>query len=97
MSNKLKDVVEQQWLGMPEFIQEKQEPFSKIIVRFETEEDLNEFSELIGQKLTSKTKSIWHPKLQRGKHSRKRYVEEEYITEYGYDNEEEEMESEDYE
>ena len=49
------------WRGMPEFIQEKQEPFSKIIIRFETENDLKEFAELIGQKLSPKTKSIWHP------------------------------------
>lgn len=49
------------WVGMPEFVQEKKEPFSKITVRFETEEDLNNFAELIGQKLTPKTKSIWHP------------------------------------
>lgn len=65
-----------EWDGMPEFEQEKQEPFSKIIVRFETEDDLQEFANLIGQKLTSKTKSIWHPKLQRGQHSLKRYVDE---------------------
>lgn len=49
------------WKSMPEFEQEKQEPFSKIIVRFETEEDLQEFARLIGQALTPKTKSIWHP------------------------------------
>ena len=65
-----------EWEGMPEFVQEKQEPFSKIIVRFETEDDLNEFANLIGQKLTPKTKSIWHPKLDRGKHSLKRYIDE---------------------
>lgn len=49
------------WDGMPEFVQEKQEPFAKIIVRFETEEDLQDFSDRIGQTLTPKTKSIWHP------------------------------------
>lgn len=65
-----------EWVDMPEFTQEKQEPFSKIIVRFETEEDLNEFSELIGQKLTPKTKSIWHPKLIRGEHSHLVWVDE---------------------
>lgn len=64
------------WKDMPEFVQEKQEPFSKIIIRFETEEDLNEFAELIGQKLTPKTKSIWHPKLIRGKNAKKRYTSE---------------------
>jgi hypothetical protein len=46
---------------MPEFIQKKREPFSKIIIRFETEEDLKRFSDIIGQKLTQKTKSIWYP------------------------------------
>jgi len=51
----------QEWVGMPEFVQEKKEPFSKIIIRFENEEDLMEFAEIIGQKLTPKTKSIWHP------------------------------------
>ena len=65
------------WKNMPEFKQEKERPFSKIIIRFETEEDLNEFSEMIGQKLTPKTKSIWHPKLIRGKNQHKRYVDEE--------------------
>jgi len=64
------------WEGMPEFIQEKQRPFSKIIVRLETEEDLKDFSKLIGQVLTTKTKSIWHPKLKRGKNKGLKYVDE---------------------
>ena len=50
-----------EWVGMPEFVQEKQEPYAKINFRFETEEDLQEFAELIGQKLTQKTKSAWYP------------------------------------
>jgi hypothetical protein len=49
------------WSGMPEFVQEKQEPYAKIIFRFEDEESLQEFAALIGQKLTAKTKSAWHP------------------------------------
>ena len=65
-----------EWKDMPEFVQEKQEPYAKIIVRFETKEDLEEFATLINQKLTQKTKSIWHPELQRGIHSNKRYVDE---------------------
>lgn len=65
-----------EWQDMPEFIQEKQEPFAKIIIRFACEEDLNEFAEMIGQKLTPKTKSIWHPKLIRGVNSNKRYSNE---------------------
>lgn len=50
-----------EWNGMPEFIQEKQKPYSTIIVRCETKEDLEALSKLIGQKLTKKTKSIWFP------------------------------------
>ena len=67
---------ENEWEGMPEFIQEKQEPYSKIIVRFNNEEDLQEFAKMIGQKLTNKTKSLWHPKLIRGINSKKRYSNE---------------------
>lgn len=63
-----------EWQGMPEFIQEKKEKeFSKITVRFATEEDLKDFSKLIGQKLTEKTKSIWHPKIERGLNAHKLY------------------------
>jgi hypothetical protein len=51
----------QEWKEMPEFIQEKKEAYAKIIFRFESEEDLQEFAKLIGQKLTQKTKSAWFP------------------------------------
>ena len=51
----------EEWKGMPEFEQKKQEPYAKIIFRFDNEEDLQEFATLIGQKLTKKTKSSWHP------------------------------------
>ena len=64
------------WKDMPEFVQEKQEPYSKIIFRFRNEEDLQEFANLIGQKLTNKTKSAWYPQLVRGINSDRRYVDE---------------------
>ena len=54
------------WTGMPEFVQKKQEPYSKIIIRCETKEDLEDLSSVLGQKLTKQTKSIWHPKFIRG-------------------------------
>lgn len=50
-----------EWVGMPEFVQEKKEPFKELIIRFDTEEDYLDFQRLINQKLTNKTKSIWHP------------------------------------
>lgn len=52
---------ESEWIGMPEFEMKKVEPYSTITVRFRNEEDLSEFAKIIGQKLTDKTKSIWHP------------------------------------
>lgn len=52
---------EKHWKDMPEFNQRKKKEYSKIIFRFENEEDLQEFAKLIGQKLTNKTKSAWYP------------------------------------
>ena len=46
---------------MPEFVQFRQQPYAKVIFRFEDEKSLTAFSELIGQKLTAKTKSAWFP------------------------------------
>ena len=50
-----------EWVGMPEFVQEKKEPYKELIIRFDTENDYLDFQKLINQKLTNKTKSIWHP------------------------------------
>lgn len=74
-----------EWKDMPEFVQEKQAPYALIKVRFDNEEDLAEFSKLIGQKLTNKTKSIWYPELQRGINGNKRYIDEDQV--YTYPNE----------
>lgn len=64
------------WVGMPEFVQNKQEPFSTLICRFETQQDLDDFAKLIGQKLTPKTKSIWFPFRSHWGASRGRWVSE---------------------
>ena len=50
-----------EWVGMPEFIQEKKEIYKELIIRFDNENDYLDFQKLINQKLTMKTKSIWHP------------------------------------
>jgi len=65
------------WVGMPEFIQENNPPYKKIIISFRNEEDYNEFAKLIDQNLSDKTKSIWYPKLDREANSLLRWVEEE--------------------
>jgi hypothetical protein len=65
-----------EWVGMPEFVQEKKEPFKTLIIRFETESDYKDFENLIGQKLTIKTKSIWHPFKSHWGLSKKVYIDE---------------------
>lgn len=98
----------QHWVSMPEFTQEKQEPYHKLLItfstsdvtiicRFESSADLHDFSvrvgavvtpqtktlvmpsfltleRMIGQPITRKTKSIWHPQITRGLNANKRWV-----------------------
>lgn len=67
---------DREWVNMPEFVQEKDEPHHKLIVRFASQEDLDEFSKMIGQKIGPKTTSIWHPKLEHGKNAGLRWVDD---------------------
>lgn len=67
---------EEEWIGMPEFNQQKKEPYAKITFRFESEEDLADFSEIIGQKLTKKTKSRWHPFKEHRQENPKIWIDE---------------------
>ena len=65
------------WWGMPEFEQEDDLPFKRIIVQFRNQEDYDSFAKILSgdQKLTEKTKSIWYPALQRDENTLKRWVE----------------------
>ena len=54
-----------EWKGMPEFLQDDLPPHQKIVVNFETKEDVEEFAKLIEQKITYRTISIWFPKKDR--------------------------------
>lgn len=49
------------WVGMPAFNQKRIKPYNQVIVRFESAEDLKQFSLLVNQKISQKTKSIWFP------------------------------------
>ncbi len=53
-----------EWEGMPEFEQPDQMAFRKLIVNFKSEADAQAFGQMIGQPLTEKTRSIWHPKAE---------------------------------
>lgn len=62
------------WLEMPEFEQDKVTHFKKLLINFETEKDYNAFGDLIGQKLTKKTRSIWYPEHKPAKNTVLRWV-----------------------
>jgi len=64
-----------EWIDMPEFNQKDKEAIQKIIVNFETYEDVLKFAELIGFKVTKKTKSIWFPIKEKDKPSQYAYVD----------------------
>ena len=53
-----------EWVGMPEFVQEDLNAVQQVIINFATKDDVQAFAELIGQKLTSKTQSVWYPKAE---------------------------------
>ena len=48
--------VDEEWEDMPEYIQDNMEGVKSITVRFESIEDMNKFSELIGINITMQTK-----------------------------------------
>lgn len=64
------------WEGMPEFEQEHQLGIKDIIIHFNTQEDIDEFSRLVNQKITAKTKYIWFPKQEKMKSVNVEYINE---------------------
>jgi hypothetical protein len=67
---------EEHWKGMPEFVQEDLAPVKTIYVHFESKEDYQAFSKLVGQSLTMNTRSIWYPEAEIGRTFNKRYIDE---------------------
>ncbi len=65
---------EEEWNGMPEFVQEDHAPFKTLIVHFEKREDMDAFAKLVKQRLTFKTLSIWFPEAEIERWS-KRYTD----------------------
>lgn len=64
------------WKGMPEYVVENLEPRKQLIINFRSEEDMIKFGELVEQKLTPKTKSVWWPPKEKDSNSLKRWLDE---------------------
>ena len=72
----MEEAWKQEWHGMPEFRQEDLTPWKSVIVHFSSPGDMAAFAELIGQKLTPNTRSVWHPAAEIGHYANKRYIDE---------------------
>lgn len=56
-----KESWKEEWIDMPEFIQENQKPIQQIKVSFASYEDVKKFAELLGMNVSPKTNSTWFP------------------------------------
>ena len=69
------DVAQSEWQDMPEF-ENGQPSFHKIIVHFDSDEMIEQFSKLLQQPITQKTRYIWFPEKERQDLESKRYISE---------------------
>jgi len=67
---------EKEWQGMPEFVMNPEVPILTIKISFKTKEDIDKFSELIGQKIYVNRENYWFPKLNRNAFSNQFYIDE---------------------
>jgi hypothetical protein len=75
--NKIEQDFEKEWLEMPEYIHEDKTAERSIIVNFKTQDDVKKFSELIGQKITDKTRFIYYPECEFELAHDKRWISDE--------------------
>lgn len=61
------------WRGMPEFVMEDKSPHRQIIISFPDAAAVREFSDMIGQNITERTRSLWYPVQDREGIADKRY------------------------
>jgi len=67
---------ESEWQGMPEFNQNDKSAYQTVAVHFRDQEEVQAFSELIGQPLTNKTRFVWFRAEEIERYVDKRYVSE---------------------
>lgn len=74
-SEELKELVEAEWKGMPEFEMEDLTSKRKLILHFRSEDDVEKFATLIGQDITAKQASLWYPYMPPRTIADKHYVD----------------------
>ncbi len=71
------DVWRSHWKQMPSYTQENNQAYKQVLMSFRNQEDYEDFQKRIGQRLTKKTKSAWHPHLDVTANSLLRWMDEE--------------------
>lgn len=71
------DFWEKEWKDMPSFSMTPEVPLHTIKLHFKTEEDMIDFSKLIGQEVKKTKENYWFPKLNRSAFSDKKYYTDE--------------------
>jgi hypothetical protein len=69
--------VTSEWQGMPEFEQQNAMPQRTIYVHFADDAAVEDFSRLVGQRFTEKTKDIWYPEQKPQSRIHEQYVSDE--------------------
>lgn len=64
---------EKEWEGMPEFKQQDLHPIQSVMVHFRNREDREQFAQLIEQRITDDTVSLWYPRMAPNDYSKVRY------------------------
>ncbi|RLA39668.1 MAG: chromosome partitioning protein ParB [Gammaproteobacteria bacterium] len=57
--------VDDVWQGMPECDNENIKDFQNVIIHFDSQDGVDDFCRLMGQKITPKTKYLWHQHLEK--------------------------------
>jgi hypothetical protein len=65
-----------EWQGMPEYVQDNLLPTYSVKINFANADDLRKFADLLGQPITTQTKSVWFPEQDKANLNRFCYVDE---------------------
>jgi hypothetical protein len=59
--NQVRLFADDDWAGMPEYAQENQTAWKRLVVNFRSQRDYEDFCRLLGQRLTDRSDSVWFP------------------------------------
>ena len=65
-----------EWSGMPEFDQKDKTAFRSLTVHFNDQGAVDDFAELVAQKITPQTRFLWFPEIVIERYADNRYVDE---------------------